>query len=173
MKSDVAFSPSVKAVQTERGSRAAYASRDFDSEITDELRAFLADVDSAYLATVNAEGQPYVQHRGGAPGFISAVSDDEIGWIEERGNRQFVTHGNLRDNDRVCLLLMDYASKSRVKVWGHARLDSDRFILKVTAWDANCPKNIPHMVRVDDVAPVIEKMKARIAELERALADER
>ena len=152
--SDVAFSPAVKRLQEERGSRKAYARVEarggFESAVTDELRAFLADIDTAFLATASADGQPYVQHRGGEPGFIRALDDRTIGWIEEAGNRQFVSHGNLSENDRVCLLLMDYEHRRRVKVWGTARVvtegDARAILLTVTAWDANCPKYIPRKV---------------------------
>lgn len=154
--SDVAFSPAVKRLQAERGSRAAYARVEahggFRTDMTDELRAFLAGIDTAFLATASADGQPYVQHRGGPPGFIRAVDDHTIGWIEEPGNRQYVSHGNLSENDRVCLLLMDYEHRRRVKVWGTARVvtegDRHAVLIAVTAWDLNCPKHIPRKVNV-------------------------
>lgn len=169
MNSDVAFSDAVKRLQTERGSRAAYAGRDFAREITDELGAFLADVDTAFLATASASGQPYVQHRGGAPGFIAAVDEHTLAFVEERGNRQFVTHGNLSENARVCLLLIDYATRRRVKVWGRARVDGERIVIEVAAWDINCPKHIPQKVNAADVADVVTTLRARIEQLEAQL----
>ena len=167
--SDVAFSPVVKEVQVERGSRAAYARMEerggFETVITDELRAFLAEIDTAFLATASADGQPYVQHRGGAPGFLRALDDTTIGFVDLTGNRQFVTTGNLRENDRFCLLLMDYEHRRRVKIWGHARAvpatpallarlspgqgagrAEQVILLRVTAWDVNCSKHIPRKV---------------------------
>ena len=128
--SDVAFSPAVKRVQVERGSRAAYARQEaqggFESEVTPDLAGFLAEVDTAFLATASADGQPYVQHRGGPKGFIRALDATTLGFLDLPGNRQYVTTGNLRENDRVCLFLIDYARRARVKVWGHARVVPSR-----------------------------------------------
>jgi predicted pyridoxine 5'-phosphate oxidase superfamily flavin-nucleotide-binding protein len=191
VSSDVAFSPAVKAVQVERGSRAAYARQEakggFETEVGPELEGFLAEIDTAFLATASADGQPYVQHRGGEKGFIRVVAPQTLGWLEQAGNRQYVTTGNLRENDRVCLFLIDYARRARVKVWGHARVvppddpavaplrlsDGGRrdrpqqaILLQVTAWDANCPKYIPQKVDVSEVEPIIAGLRARIAALE-------
>ena len=192
--SDVAFSDSVKQVQAERGSRQAYARVEahggFATEVDDDLRALLAAADSAFLATASADGQPYVQHRGGAPGFIAAIDDHTLAFVEHAGNRQYISHGNLRDNDRVCLLVMDYARRRRAKVWGRAKLvpcsappsggaarpgeagafDGDRIVIAVTAWDLNCPKYIPPKVDVAAVAEALAARDRRIAELERELA---
>nr|HEX4314471.1 pyridoxamine 5'-phosphate oxidase family protein [Kofleriaceae bacterium] len=171
---DVAFSASVKQVQTERGSRAGYQRvadhGGFATEADDDLRAFLATADTAFLASANAAGQPYVQHRGGAPGFIEVVDDHTLAIEERRGNHQFITHGNLRDNPRVCLLVIDYAHKRRVKVWGTARVDGDKLVLSITAWDSNCPKYIPHKLDAAAVADALAVRDRRIAELERELA---
>lgn len=123
--SDVAFSPAVKQVQHERGSRAAYSrmERDggFETEVTESLRAFLAQVDTGFLATASAEGQPYIQHRGGPRGFIRALDSHTLGFVDFVGNRQYISTGNLTENARVCLFLIDYARQRRVKVWGTAR----------------------------------------------------
>jgi hypothetical protein len=120
--SDVAFTPAVKAEQTKRGSRAAYARRErgegWSTTIDEELRAFLAERDSCYLATANAEGQPYIQHRGGPPGFVRVLDDRTLGFVDYAGNRQFITLGNLAENDRAFLFFMDYARRRRIKVWG-------------------------------------------------------
>jgi predicted pyridoxine 5'-phosphate oxidase superfamily flavin-nucleotide-binding protein len=187
--SDVAFSPTVKAVQVERGSRGAYRRQEerggFETEVTPELAAFIAGIDTAFLATASADGQPYVQHRGGPPGFIQVVDQHTLGFFDLSGNRQYVTTGNLRDNDRVCLFLMDYAHRGRVKVWGRARMvpvddpavarlrppagrAEQALLITVSAWDGNCSKYIPQKVNVSDVEPVIRALKARIAELEAA-----
>ena len=164
--SDVAFSDSVKRVQAERGSRGAYAKMEdrggFETEVNEELRAFLADIDTAFLATASADGQPYIQHRGGPKGFIRALDHRTLAFIDFAGNRQYVTTGNLRENDRVCLFLIDYAEQRRVKIWGTARvvpLSDDLLeqlrvggyrarleqviVIDVTAWDVNCPRHIP------------------------------
>ena len=118
--SDVAFTAAVKAVQERRGSRTAYARVEalggFQTEITDELARFIADRDSAYLATASASGRPYVQHRGGPKGFIRALDEHTLGWAEFRGNRQYITTGNLAENDQAFLFLMDYARRERVKI---------------------------------------------------------
>ena len=90
--------------------------------ITDDLRAFLARIDTAALASASKDGAPYVQHRGGPPGFIRALDDETLGFVDFIGNRQYITAGNLAENDRVCLLLMDYEHRRRVKVWGRARI---------------------------------------------------
>lgn len=197
--SDVAFSASVKRVQRERGSRGAYGrmeqSGGFETEVNDQLRGFLAQVDTGYLATASADGQPYVQHRGGPRGFIRALDDRTLGFVDFAGNRQYVSTGNLAENDRVCLFLMDYAHRRRVKIWGTARvvpatdellarLGSPDYrgrpeqvvLVSVSAWDVNCPQHIPQKLDAAEVARTIEPLRARIAELEaenRALREER
>ena len=128
--SDIAFTPSVKAVQASRGSREIYARREaagagFQTEITPDLVEFLSTVDTAYLATANAEGQPYAQHRGGPKGFIRVAGERTLGFADFRGNRQYVTIGNLKENDKAFLFLMDYAHRRRIKLWGRARVSED------------------------------------------------
>jgi hypothetical protein len=184
--SDVAFSPTVKRLQRERGSRDIYArAGGFETEVTDALRAFVAQIDTAFVATASADGQPYVQHRGGPKGFIRALDDHTLAFVDFVGNQQYVTTGNLDDNDRVCLFLIDYAHRKRVKVWGTARAvpaDDELLaqlmpagyrarpqqvvLLTVRAWDINCPQHIPHKLDAGDVAAVIARLEARIAELE-------
>jgi predicted pyridoxine 5'-phosphate oxidase superfamily flavin-nucleotide-binding protein len=190
--SDIAFSPSVKAIQTARGSREAYARMErrggFQTDVTAELAGFLARVDTAYLATASAAGQPYVQHRGGPPGFIRPLGPDLLGFADYAGNKQFITTGNLAENDRAFLFLMDYAYARRVKLWGHARMTDDAALIArlmpegydarpeqvllftVTAWDTNCPQHIPRKLNLDDVAAVLGARDARIKELEAELA---
>ena len=187
--SDVAFSKAVKDVQSARGSRAAYARVEqgggFETEVTADLRAFLAEVDSAFLATASADGQPYVQHRGGPRGFIRARADGTLGFVDHAGNRQYVSTGNLSENDRYCLLLIDYASRRRIKVWGRARVvpatpellaelapagyrarPEQVVLLTVSAWDANCPQHIPVKIDAADVARGRDALLARVTELE-------
>jgi predicted pyridoxine 5'-phosphate oxidase superfamily flavin-nucleotide-binding protein len=180
--SDVAFSAAVKRVQAALGSRAAAARGGFATVVSAELRAFLAEIDTAFLATASAEGQPYVQHRGGPRGFIHALDGTTLGFAELRGNRQYITAGNLSENDRVCLLLIDYAERRRVKVWGRARrvdptpellaqlgpvagrVEAVVFIT-VTAWDANCPHHIPVKLDATEVAEAVRRLEARVAAL--------
>lgn len=187
--SDVAFSASVKQVQQERGSRATYARVErgggFATEVDDDLRAFLADIDTAFLATASADGTPYVQHRGGAKGFIRALDEGTLAFADFAGNRQYVSTGNLRDNDRVCLFLIDYERRRRVKVWGTARVVpatpelvarladptyrariEQIMLVSVQAWDVNCPQHIPQKLDATKVASVIEPLQKRILELE-------
>ena len=190
--SDIAFTPAVKAVQTRRGSRGAYAKREaaggFQTEITPDLVEFLSAVDTAYLATANAEGQPYAQHRGGPRGFIRVVGQRTLGFADLKGNRQYVTTGNLAENDKAFLFLMDYAHRRRVKIWGRARVSEDpevvdalmpegyrarpeqAILFDVEAWDANCPQHIPQKIDAEDVARALESLQERIARLEEANA---
>lgn len=187
--SDVAFSAAVKQVQTERGSRAAYQRMEqrggFETVVTDDLRAFLAVIDTAFLATASRDGQPYIQHRGGAPGFIRALDDHTLAFLDFAGNRQYVSTGNLGENDRVCLFLIDYARRRRVKIWGtaevvplspallatladpaHPARPEQVVRITVTAWDLNCPQHIPQKVDLREIAPAIEALQRRIGELE-------
>jgi predicted pyridoxine 5'-phosphate oxidase superfamily flavin-nucleotide-binding protein len=187
--SDVAFSESVKTVQQARGSRAAYAKVErgggFRTGVTAELREFLRTVDTGFLATASADGQPYVQHRGGPRGFLRGVDDTTIGFVDFAGNRQYVSTGNLAENDRVCLLAFDYATRRRVKIWGTARVvpatpaliaqlgdpsyrarPEQVMLITVDAWDLNCPQHIPQKLDAADVAHAIATLEARIAELE-------
>ena len=186
--SDIAFTPTVKAIQTTRGSRDAYARQGarggFRTEIDDNLEEFLAGIDTAYLATANATGQPYAQHRGGPKGFIRVLDARTLAFADYTGNRQYISTGNLADNDKAFLFLMDYAHKRRIKIWGRAHVSDDAAIIaqlmpdnyrarpeqailfSVEAWDANCPQHIPQKLDAADVAGAIEHLKARIAELE-------
>ena len=191
--SDVAFTPAVKAIQTRKGSRRAYAQREqagaWETTITPDLAAFIAAQTSVFLATASAAGQPYIQHRGGPAGFLRVLDDQTIGMVDFTGNRQFITSGNLGENPQAHLFLIDYANRSRVKVWGTARvvegdadlvahLMSDDYkaraeqviLFTVTAWDANCPQHIPQRFDAADVTAALATRDARIAELEAALA---
>ena len=186
--SDIAFTPTVKALQADRGSRASYEKMEsrggFRTELTEDLAGFLAAVDTAYLATANASGQPYAQHRGGPKGFIRIVGPRTLGFADYRGNRQYITTGNLAENDRAFLFLMDYAHRRRVKLWGHARVVDDpqviaslmpedyaakpeqAILFEVDAWDINCPQHIPQKIDASDVERVLGDLQRRIAELE-------
>ena len=186
--SDIAFTPAVKAIQTRRGSRQAYAKREarggFNTAITPDLSAFLSEVDTAYLATANHAGQPYVQHRGGPKGFIRVIDDRTLGFADYAGNRQYITLGNLAENDQAFLFLMDYANRRRVKLWGRARVIEDdpaliealmppgyrarpeqAILFTLEAWDINCSQHIPQKFDAADVGAVVAQLKARVDEL--------
>jgi uncharacterized protein len=187
--SDVAFTPSVKSVQERKGSRPAYARMEqrggWQSRITPDLAQFIAAQTSVFLATANADGQPYIQHRGGPPGFLHVLDDKTIAFADFAGNRQYITQGNLGDNPKVHLFLIDYAHRQRVKIWGGARVvEGDSaliaklmpegyrarpeqvILLTVTAWDANCPQHIPQRFEAADVAAALAERDRRIEALE-------
>jgi predicted pyridoxine 5'-phosphate oxidase superfamily flavin-nucleotide-binding protein len=186
--SDIAFTPTVKALQSARGSREAYARQEarggFRTLIDEGLEHFLAGIDTAYLATANADGQPYAQHRGGPKGFIRVLDDRTLAFADYTGNKQYISTGNLADNDKAFLFLMDYAHRRRIKIWGRARVSDDPSIVAtlmpenyrarpeqailftVDAWDVNCPQHIPQKLDAADVGSAIDRLNARIAELE-------
>ena len=122
--SDVAFTPAVKTIQEQKGSRASYArmerSRGWETTVTEQLAEFLATLDMFYLGTANVDGQPYIQYRGGSPGFLKVVDEQTLGFADFGGNRQYITLGNLAENPRAFIFLMDYANSQRVKLWGTA-----------------------------------------------------
>jgi predicted pyridoxine 5'-phosphate oxidase superfamily flavin-nucleotide-binding protein len=124
--SDIAFTPAVKAEQARRGSRQGYARMEekggWRSAITPDLAEFIAERDSFYLATASADGQPYVQHRGGPPGFLRALDERTLGFADFRGNRQYISAGNLAENPRAFIFLMDYPNRRRIKLWGRAEV---------------------------------------------------
>ena len=191
--SDVAFTPAVKAIQARKGSREAYAHVEenggWRTEIDDKLAAFLADTNSFFLATASADGQPYIQHRGGPKGFIKILDKTTIAFADYAGNRQYITQGNLSENPRAHIFIMDYAHRRRVKIWGEARVVDDDpalldslmpkgyrarpeqvVIFKIAAWDTNCPQHIPQKFDAADVAAALAQRDARISELEAELA---
>jgi predicted pyridoxine 5'-phosphate oxidase superfamily flavin-nucleotide-binding protein len=191
--SDVAFTPAVKAIQAKRGSRAHYAKMEdkggWRTAITSDLAGRLAEARSFYLATASADGQPYVQHRGGPPGFVRIVGERTLGFADFKGNRQYITTGNLAENAKAFMFIMDYARQRRVKIWGRARVVEDdeellaslrpegyparpeqAILFDIEAWDTNCPQHIPQMFHAEDVARAIEQFQARIRELEAEVA---
>lgn len=191
--SDIAFTPAVKSIQTEKGSRNSYSRMEiggsWETTVTPALAAYLAELDMFYLGTSNAEGQPYIQYRGGPPGFLKVIDEKTLGFADFGGNRQYITLGNLSENPKAFLFLMDYAHSRRIKVWGTAHVvDDDREILeqlrdasypgkverailfKVEAWDVNCPQHIHKRFSQRQVAPVIEQLQQRIKELELQVA---
>lgn len=185
---DYAFSPSIRAIQAERGSRLAYAKReanhDLGNVLVPDVAQFIARANSAYLATVSADGQPYIQHRGGPAGFLKIVDERTIGFADYVGNRQFITTGNLKDNPKAFLFVMDYVNRRRLKIWGEARttldpaeiaplVDGDyearieqAILFHVNAWDRNCPQHIPQMFPADAVAAALGELEQRNKALE-------
>jgi predicted pyridoxine 5'-phosphate oxidase superfamily flavin-nucleotide-binding protein len=191
--SDVAFTPAVKAAQAKRGSRESYAKMEarggFRTAVSPDLAAFLGAARSFYLATASADGQPYVQHRGGPPGFLRVLDARTLGFADFKGNRQYITTGNLAENERAYIFVMDYAQRHRVKLWGRARVAEDDVALlarlwpegyaarpeqvilfEIEAWDTNCPQHIPQMFHAEDVARTVVELQTRINELESELA---
>ena len=187
--SDVAFTDSVKAIQSRKGSRRAYGrmeeSPGWKTTITPDLAAFIAAQTSAFIATANVAGQPTIQHRGGPEGFLHVLDEKTIAFADFRGNRQFITAGNLAENPQAHLFLIDYETRQRIKIWGTARVVEDdeeliarlmppdyaakaeqAIVFTVTAWDANCPQHIPQRIDADAVAKALRDRDRRIAELE-------
>lgn len=186
---DVAFTPSVKAIQSARGSREAYARWEaqggFETRATPELAAFLAERDSFYLATASAAGRPYVQHRGGPRGSLRVLDERTLAFADFGGNRQYISLGNLAENDQAFLFVMDYAHRKRVKIWGRARAVTDdpallerlrdpayeaeveqAIVFDVEAWNPNCRQHIPQLLDPESVRERVAELEARIAALE-------
>jgi len=187
--SDIAFTPTIKAVQIRKGSRNAYHRVEergsWQTRITPDLAAFIGAQTSVFLATINAEGQPYIQHRGGPPGFLRVLDERTIGFVDYSGNRQYITQGNLADNPKAHLFLIDYAHQRRIKIWGNARvIEGDEQLIEklmpdgykarpeqvilftVSAWDENCSQHIPQRFETADVASALAERDKRIKTLE-------
>jgi hypothetical protein len=188
--SDVAFTPSVKAVQARNGSRRAYQRMEengsWETRVTPALARFIAAQTSVFLATANAEGQPYIQHRGGPAGFLKVLDDKTIAFVDFVGNKQFITLGNLAENPKAQLFLIDYQERQRVKIWGEARVvegDADLtarlmpqgykarpaqvIIFTVSSWDANCSQHIPQRFEAEALAERDKRIAALEDELSR------
>lgn len=191
--SDIAFTPAVKAWQERHGSRAGYARMEqkggWRTEVTPELAGFLAERDSLYIATANGAGQPYIQHRGGPKGFLKVLDRRRLGFADFGGNKQYITAGNLSENDRAHIFLMDYANRNRIKIWGRAEVvEGDEALLErladpdykgrperaiiftIEAWDVNCPQHITRRYTEAEIAPAFAKLESRILELEAEVA---
>jgi hypothetical protein len=186
--SDVAFSPSVKAIQARKGSRASYHKqevRGWRTQVTPDLAEFIAAQSSFLLATASANGQPYIQHRGGPAGFLKVIDERTLAFADFSGNRQYITQGNLAENAKAYIFLIDYLNRRRIKLWGTARVvENDPELLQkltpedyearpeqvivftLAVWDSNCPQHIPQKIDVADVVPVVAERDRRIAELE-------
>lgn len=191
--SDIAFTDTVKAIQARKGSRDGYRHMEegagWPTTITPDLAAFVAAQTSVFLATASRDGQPYVQHRGGPPGFLRVLDEKTLAFVDYSGNRQYISQGNLEENSKAQLFLIDYAHRQRVKIWGTARVvegddalvaqlfpadykarPEQVILFTVTAWNANCPQHIPQRFEAAAVAAAIEARDLRIAELEAEVA---
>jgi predicted pyridoxine 5'-phosphate oxidase superfamily flavin-nucleotide-binding protein len=186
--SSLVFTPAVQKAQSQRGSAEAYADRlaeGFPDKVTPELAAFIAEQDTAFLATANAQGAPYIQHRGGPKGFIKVIDEHTLGFADYRGNRQYITLANLSENDHAYLFLLDPARRQRIKLWGRARVvendpaliarlfdkgykaKPERAILfSIEAWDVNCSAHIVTRFTEAEIGEALEKVRTKIAELE-------
>jgi hypothetical protein len=182
------FTPAAQQAQAERGSAKAYAQRleeGFPDKVTPELARFIAEQDTAFLATAAADGAPYIQHRGGPKGFIKVVDERTLGFADYRGNRQYITLGNLSENDRAFLFLLDPARKQRIKLWGRARVvENDPALLDklfdagykarperailftIEAWDVNCSQHIVARFSEAELEEAFATVRSKIAELE-------
>lgn len=194
--SDIAFSPAVKAVQDAKGSREAYArmeaSHPWQTTVTPDLAQFISEQNSFFLGTASAAGQPYIQHRGGPAGFLKVLGDQQLGFADLAGNRQYITLGNLSENAQAFIFLIDYEQARRVKLWGTAQVVDDQqdlmarlrveggkgrperaILFNIRAWDVNCPQHIPRRIDVARVAAVLADRDAQIARLESELDEYR
>lgn len=187
--SDIAFTPTVKGIQERLGSRESYARSEerggFAETIHEDLALFIANRDFFFFGTANLEGQPYIQHRGGPPGFLKVLDEKTLAFADFSGNKQYISFGNLRDNPKAILFLVDYPNRKRVKIWGEAEVieDDPEFLqtlflpgyegnperaikFHVNAWDANCPSHITPRYTEQQVVEIVKKLKQRIGELE-------
>ena len=184
----IVFTPAAQQAQAERGSAQAYARRieeGFPSTVTPELAAFIAEQDTAFLGTANAQGAPYIQHRGGPKGFIKVIDEHTLGFADYRGNRQYITLANLSENDRAYLFLLDPARRQRIKLWGRARVvENDPALIEklfdhgykakperailftLEAWDVNCSAHIVTRFTEAEIAGALDTVQRKIAELE-------
>lgn len=186
---DVMFSPSVKAEQTRLGSRAMFEGRAWKTEITDDLRQFIGVIDTFFFATASADGRPYIQHRGGPPGFLKTIGTHTLAFADFAGNRQYVTLGHLKENERAHIFILHFATQQRVKLWGRARIvENDLELMErlvdpaykarpqravvftLEAWDINCTQHIVPRYSEAEIAPAVNRLVARIEELEKEVA---
>jgi hypothetical protein len=186
--SSLVFTPAAQRAQAERGPAEAYEKRiaeGFPDRVTPELAAFIAEQDTAFLATATADGAPYLQHRGGPKGFIKVIDDRTLGFADYRGNRHYITLGNLSENDRAFLFLLDPARRQRIKLWGRARVvENDPALVErlfdkgykarperailftIEAWDVNCSSHIVTRFTEAEVEQAFATVQARINELQ-------
>jgi predicted pyridoxine 5'-phosphate oxidase superfamily flavin-nucleotide-binding protein len=186
---DVMFSPAVKAEQARLGSRTSFEDRDWQTEITDDLRQFLAAIDTFFFATASADGRPYIQHRGGPAGFLKPIGSHMLAFADFAGNRQYITLGHLKENDRAHIFILHFATQQRLKLWGRARVVEDDLALmerlvdpaykakpqravvfQIEAWDINCRQHIVARYSEAEIAPAVNQLTQRIKELEEEVA---
>ncbi|MCL1469477.1 pyridoxamine 5'-phosphate oxidase family protein [Argonema antarcticum] len=191
---EIAFTPEVQAAQEKRGSRQTYAkyiaNGPANDAITPKIAQFIAEIDGFYLGTVSSNGYPYIQFRGGLPGFLKVLDEKTLGFNDFSGNLQYITVGNLSGNDKAFLFLMDYRHRKRIKIWGRAEyVEGDTALLErlrvpdypasverailfhVEAISENCPQHIPIRYSVAEVEAMMAPLQARIAELEQQLGE--
>jgi predicted pyridoxine 5'-phosphate oxidase superfamily flavin-nucleotide-binding protein len=186
---DVMFSPAVKAEQARLGSREAFEDRDWQTEITDDLRQFLAAIDTFFFATASADGRPYIQHRGGPAGFLKPIGSHTLAFADFAGNRQYISLGHLKENDRAHIFILHFATQQRLKLWGRARVvegDTElmerlvdpsykakpqrAIVFTIEAWDINCRQHIVARYSEAEIAPAVNQLTQRIKELEEEVA---
>jgi len=190
--SDVAFPPTVKAIQSRKGSRPGYASMEkrgsWETRITPDLAEFIGRQTSVFLGTASRDSQPCIQHRGGPPGFLKVLDDKTIDFADYAGNRQYITRGNLADNPKAMIFLIDIRVRQRVKIWGEARVIEDdpglikslkpdgyraraeqAILFTVSAWDSNCPQHIPQRFEAEEVTTMLADRDRRIEALMKEL----
>ncbi len=191
--SDIAFTPAVKRIQELKGSRKGYSNMEakggWRNTVTADLAGFIGERDSFYLGTASADGQPYIQHRGGKPGFLKVIDEKTLAFADFKGNRQYISAGNLTENDKAYIFLMDYPNRRRIKIWGRARVVDDdpalldrladpdydgvpeqAVVFEIAAWNVNCPQHITPRFTEEVIARVVAPLQERIVELEAQLA---
>jgi uncharacterized protein len=183
---DIVFTPAAQRAQAERGSAAQrQMAEGFPDQVTPQLAAFIAEQDTAFLGTATAGGAPYIQHRGGPKGFIKVVDEKTLGFADYRGNRQYITLGNLSENDRAFLFLIDFSRRQRIKLWGRARVveDDDALVRRlfdqgykarpervilfaIEAWNANCSQHIRARLSEPEIEGLFSTVQQQIAALQ-------
>ncbi|MFB2894544.1 pyridoxamine 5'-phosphate oxidase family protein [Aerosakkonemataceae cyanobacterium BLCC-F50] len=191
---EIAFTPEVQTAQSQRGSRQTYekyiANGPANDIITPKIAEFISQLDGFYLGTVSSNGYPYIQFRGGAPGFLKVLDEKTLGFADFSGNVQYITVGNLSGNDKAFLFLMDYRHRKRIKIWGRAEyIEGDSALIEqlrvpdypaeieraiifhVEATSENCPQHIPIRYSETEVAAIMAPLQARITQLSQQLAN--
>jgi len=186
--SDIVFTSSVKKIQEKNGSRNSYARMEqyggWNTKVTPDLEEFLSSIDSFYFGTSNVEGQAYIQHRGGQKGFLKVIDDEHLGFLDFSGNRQYISIGNLSENNKATIFLMHYPSQTRIKIWGTAEILNDKqlieslkddsyrakieraIVFKVEAWDINCKQHIKQRFTAEEIEKITKPLHQKIKELE-------
>ncbi len=190
--SDIVFTPAVKKLQEHYKSRNSYARMEqyggWNTQVTSDLIQFLEKIDSFYFGTANNNGQPYIQHRGGPKGFLKAIDNEHLAFADYSGNMQYISIGNLSENDQATIFLMHYPSQSRIKIWGTAKVITDdselikslhdpsykaklerAIVFKVKAWDINCRQHIKQRFTVEDIEKITTPLYDKIKLLEERL----